>query len=196
MVVNAGSAFNYTTVMPSNTNGASYFVAVPVGPSGIAFLGDTNKFVTRGKKRIPAFSDNGFLHVTIAFAPGETNVTLSGYAPSSPNLFSFAGAASNLGYNAAAHLFTLNVAPGNSGTASVGISLAPAPKIQIAPGVVGQFQISWSSAAAGYVLQKATNLVPPAAWANASELVTSNNGQYMATIVITNATMFYRLNAP
>ena len=195
-VVTAGSAFNFTTVMPDNTNGGSYFVAVPVGPSGIAFLGDTNKFVTRGKKRISAFSDNGFLNMTIAFAPGETNVTLTGYAPSSPNLFSFAGTANALAYSATTHLFTLNVAPGNSGTAAVGISLAPAPMMQIVPGAARQFRISWPSAAAGYALQKATSLVPPVVWVNAPELVTSNNAQNMATIASTNTTMFYRLISP
>ncbi|HZI30903.1 MAG TPA: hypothetical protein VFF11_01110, partial [Candidatus Binatia bacterium] len=35
-VVSAGSTFNFTTTMPNNTSGGSYFVVVPVGPSGIA----------------------------------------------------------------------------------------------------------------------------------------------------------------
>jgi hypothetical protein len=194
-VVNAGSAFNFTTVMPNNTNGASYFVVVPVGPSGVAFLGDTSKFVTRGKKRISSFADNGFLRATVAFAAGETNVTLSGYAPSSPNLFAFSGAA-NVTYNAATHLFTVNVSPGNSGSAMLGISLASVPTIQISSSVAGNAQISWPAAAAGYTLQKTTNLVPPVVWVNTSNVVISNNGQNVTTIPNTNLTMFYRLTSP
>ncbi|HEY1788759.1 MAG TPA: hypothetical protein VGJ73_11410 [Verrucomicrobiae bacterium] len=195
-VINAGSAFNFTTVMPGNTNGASYFVAVPVGPSGVAFLGDTSKFVTRGKKRISLFSDNGFLRATVAFANGETNVTLRGYSPSSPYLFSLEGVASNLTYNATTHLFALNVSLGSSGTATLGISLAPTPVVQIVPGAAGRFQISWPAAATGYALQKATNLAPPVTWVNASDLVISNNGQNAATITNTNSTIFYRLTSP
>ncbi|MBW8863717.1 MAG: hypothetical protein JF609_02120 [Verrucomicrobia bacterium] len=194
-VVNAGSAFKFTTAMPDNTNRGSYYVVVPMGPSGIAFLGDTNKFVTRGKKRISLFTDNGFLRVNVAFASGETNVALSGYAPFKPNLFSLGGLAGNLTYNATTHLFTINVAPGNSGTATLGLSLAPAPVIQIAPGTTGNVQMFWSTAAAGYALQKTVDLVPPVAWINASYPVISSNGQYVATIAITNSMMFYRLIA-
>lgn len=68
--------------MPNDTNGGTYFIIVPLGPSGIALLGDTNKFVTRGKKRISSISDDGLLRATVVFAPGETNVALCGYAPS------------------------------------------------------------------------------------------------------------------
>jgi hypothetical protein len=195
-MVAAGSAFGFTTTMPDATNGGSYYVVVPVGPSGVAFLGDTNKFVTRGKKRITSFSDNGFVHFTVAFAGGETNVTLSGYAPSNPHMFSFDGMVGNLTYNAATHSFTINVSPGSSAAATFGISLATTPTIQILPGTAGNFQIFWPTAAAGYILQKTTDLMPPVSWINASEQVVSSNGQYAATIVITNSTMFYRLMTP
>ncbi|HEV2691611.1 MAG TPA: hypothetical protein VG347_01815 [Verrucomicrobiae bacterium] len=195
-LVSAGNTFSFTTAMPQATNGGSYYVVVPVGPSGMAFLGDTMKFVTRGKKRISFFSDNGFLRATIAFAASETNVTLSGYAPSTPHLFSLGGGAGNLNYNATTHLFTVNVVPGNSGTATLGVSLAAAPTIQVSPGNGGNFQIFWPAAAAGYTLQKTATLTPPVNWSNASEPVVSNNGQYTATIAVTNLTMFYRLVAP
>jgi autotransporter-associated beta strand protein len=195
-VVSAGGTFNFTTVMPDNTSGGSYFVVVPVGPSGIAFLGDTNKFVTRGKKRISYFSDNGFLRVTVAFAAGETNVALSGYAPSNPYVFSLGSTTNSLTYNATTHLFTLNLTPAASGTATLGVSLAPVPSIQITPGTAGQFQISWPLAAAGYSLQKATDLTPPVVWSQTSNAVISSNGQNVVTITNADSTVFYRLTSP
>jgi hypothetical protein len=88
------------------------------------------------------------------------------------------------------------VSPGSSAAATFGISLATTPTIQILPGTAGNFQIFWPTAAAGYILQKTTDLMPPVSWINASEQVVSSNGQYAATIVITNSTMFYRLMTP
>lgn len=195
-VISAGSPFNFTTAMPNDASGGNYFVIVPVGPSGIAFLGDMNKFVMRGKKRIPSFSDNGFLRVTVAFAAGETNVTFCGYAPSSPYVFALDGATNNMAYNTTSHLFTLNVAPGNSGTATLGFSLAPAPSLQVTSGAAGRIQISWPAAAAGYVLQKTANLTPPVAWVQISDPVISSNGLNVVAITNANATIFYRLISP
>jgi len=111
-------------------------------------------------------------------------------------LFALTGTATNLAYNATTHFFALQVAPGNSGAATVGISLAPPPVMQIAPGAGGNVQISWPAAAAGYALQKATNLAPPVDWKNASDPVISSNGQNAATVTDTNSTIFYRLTSP
>ncbi len=62
-------------------------MVAPIGTSGIALVGDTNKFVTLGTKRVSTLTDGGgALHATVAFAAGETNVTLAGYAPSAPYL--------------------------------------------------------------------------------------------------------------
>jgi hypothetical protein len=193
-VVNAGASFNFTTTMPDDTNGGSYFIVVPFGPSGIAFLGDTNKFVTRGKKRIASFSDTGLLRATVAFATGETNVTLCGYAPTNPVALALAGGANNLTYNSTTHLFALNVSPDNSGTATVGLSLALVPSLQITPDAAGQFQISWPVAAVGYILEKATNLTPPVVWSQVSDTVTSTNGQNVLLITNYGSAAFYRLS--
>ena len=192
-VVNAGSTFNFTTVMPNGTNGGSYFIAVPIGPSGMAFLGDTNKFVTRGKKRISGFSDTGLLRATVAFAAGETNVTLCGYAPSSPYAFVLAGSTNNLIYSATTHLFTLNVSPDNSGTATVAFSLAPSPSLQIKLLGAGQFQISWSAAAIGYSLEQRTNLAPPVPWTLVTNAVNPAGGQNVVTVAAPNTASYYRL---
>ena len=47
---------------------ALYLVLAPVGPSGIAILGDADQFVTMGKKRVTAFIDHGAVRITVAFA--------------------------------------------------------------------------------------------------------------------------------
>ena len=192
-VVTAGSTFNFTTVMPQATNGGSYFITVPIGPSGIAFLGDTNKFVTRGKKRISTLSDTGLVRAGIAFAVGETNVTLSGYAPSSLYAFAMTGSISNPTYNLSTHLFTVDVAPDNSGTATVVLSSAPVPSLSIVSSGAEESQISWPAAALGYVLEKTASLTPPVVWSAASNTVTSNNGQYIVTVTNAAATEFFRL---
>ena len=179
--------------MPDDTNGGSYFIAVPIGPSGIAFLGDTNKFVTRGKKRISSFSDTGLLRASVAFAAGENNVTLCGYAPSSPYAFALSGSTNNLTYSPAAHIFTLRVSPGASGSATVAFSLAPLPSLSIAPGAAGQLQISWPGAAVGYVLDKTTNLASPVVWSPVSNSVILINGQNVVTTTNDGSAAFYRL---
>ena len=193
MVVSAGSTFNFTTTMPNDTNGGSYFIAVPIGSSGIAFLGDTNKFVTRGKKRIAEFTDTGVLRATVAFAAGETNVTLSGYAPKNPYVLAAAGVTNGLTYDTTTHLFTLNVSPDNSGTATVALSLAPLPSLQVTPVIGGQFQVSWPADAIGYLLEKTTNLSPPVVWSQSSDPVVSTNGWNVVTVTNSNSAAFYRL---
>jgi hypothetical protein len=63
----------------------SYYVIAPIGPSGIAFLGDAGKFVSCGKKRIEQLSDTGVLQALVRFAPGEEAVALHLYANAPPH---------------------------------------------------------------------------------------------------------------
>jgi hypothetical protein len=65
--------------------GVSYSIVAPVGKSGIAFLGDKDKFLSTGKQRIASMKDQpGLLSVEILLAPSETEVTLHGYADVRP----------------------------------------------------------------------------------------------------------------
>lgn len=62
-----------------------YYIVAPVGRSGIAVLGDLGKFVSAGKKRIESMIDNGKeVTLVVVFAEGESEVTVSGFAPSLP----------------------------------------------------------------------------------------------------------------
>lgn len=98
-----------------------YWIAAPVGPSGIAVLGDTGEFVTMGKKRIPDVSDDGAVNLTVAFAGGESSRVIQGYSPDRPRVSVRDGRLERIKYDPRTHLFQVTVAPGAGGTASVGI---------------------------------------------------------------------------
>ena len=160
-VMNAASTCNFNTTVATAGAGATYFVIAPVGASGIALVGDTNKYVTLGKQRISALNDSGVLHATVAFAPGETSVTLAGYAPSAPYLSINNGSVVAAGYNPASQWFTLSVPSGGSASASVALSLNSSnllQPLQIVPANGGQFALTWSRSGS---LLEATNVIGP-----------------------------------
>jgi hypothetical protein len=115
-LVQAGGDYQQTV-----TSG-SYWVVAPVGPSGIAFLGDAGKFVSLGKKRITSVSDHGTVQAAVAFAPGEDTVTLQGYSPTSPGVEASPGAAGPVTYDPATGIFSVQVSPGPADSAAVTIA--------------------------------------------------------------------------
>lgn len=111
------------TVSAQVTSG-TYWVVAPVGPSGIAFLGDAGKWVAHGDKRIPHLSDSGQVHATIAFAPGEGPVTLHGYAPRKPTVSASAGSVGAVGYDTSTKLFSFT-ASAQPGSDQAVVTIAP-----------------------------------------------------------------------
>lgn len=111
-------------------NATRVFQIAPVGRSGICFLGDPDKFVGTGKKRIASLSDEPRgLEVAIVFAENEREVTLHGYAKAAP-----VGAGS---FNPETGHFTMQVAaegnlepelPGGELVRLRKILIQPAPK--------------------------------------------------------------------
>lgn len=102
----------------------SYYIVAPVGPSGIAFLGDAGKFVAAGKKRIEGLSDDGTLHVTVRFAANEKRVVLRLYSAGTGALVAFATEGhAGRSMPEAEHRYTVAVTPGPSGTAAVDFRL-------------------------------------------------------------------------
>ena len=99
-----------------------YRVAAPIGQSGMAVLGDTGHFVTLGRKRIKALSDDGTVSLTIAFAAGESARIIEGYSPDAPAAVATAGAIGPLSYDSATKRFSVAATPGADGTASLRIS--------------------------------------------------------------------------
>jgi hypothetical protein len=114
-------------------DGWSFLVAAPIGRSGIAVLGDAGHFVGMGKKRVTDFSDDGTVRLTIAFAAGEASRTIHGYSPDAPVVAPaaapFTGSdavISDVDYDAATGHFTIELKPGQDGTASIQLSrIAP-----------------------------------------------------------------------
>ncbi len=114
-VLNPGQSFS------ARVGSGSYFIVVPIGPSGIAFLGDAGKFVSLGAKRISSLSDDGTVQATVSFAPGEKRVILHGYAPTRPQVSAIDGLVGSLSYNARSHLFSVPVSPGAQMAATIEI---------------------------------------------------------------------------
>ena len=103
-------------------NGA-YYVIVPMGPSGIAFLGDANKFVPLGKKRIAQLSDDGVVHAVVSFAAGEKEVVLQFYSPGEPVVTATVGRVGRPSAAPTSHLYSVPVWAGANDTASVNLQV-------------------------------------------------------------------------
>jgi hypothetical protein len=93
------------------TDDVGYYVLAPVGPSGIAFLGDKDHFVTLGRKRIPSLLDEGQADVTVSFANGERGRTIFGFSPNPVAVSTIAGTYGGLIWDGSTQIFTLNVHP-------------------------------------------------------------------------------------
>ena len=105
-------------------NGSHYLVA-PIGPSGIAFLGDSGKFVSCGKKRIEQLSDEGAVQVVVRFAPGEKFVVLHLYATTPPHVSASLGTVGSP-HNHGENLYRVVVYPDRSGAAAISFRAAAA----------------------------------------------------------------------
>jgi hypothetical protein len=112
-VVSAGAQFTDTV-----DYSGSYYVVAPVGPSGLAFLGDSGKFVSAGKKRVAALSDDGTLRVSLQFAPSETSVVLHLYSAVKPVVLTSTGSAARV-ESEGQDRYRVVVFPDSSGLASL-----------------------------------------------------------------------------
>jgi hypothetical protein len=102
-VLRPGEAFT------DNVGDGSYYVVAPIGPSGIAFLGDSGEFATLGAKRISALSDDGAVRAQVEFAAGESSVALFGYAPTPPSASVTGGSVDPVTYDTTTGRFTVTV---------------------------------------------------------------------------------------
>jgi hypothetical protein len=95
------------------SQGASaFYVVAPVGESGIAFLGDSEKFVGTGRQRIASLHDEPTkLAVTVVFAEKETAVTLHGFAAAKPKVQVESGRAGSVRFDAKTGHFSVEIKP-------------------------------------------------------------------------------------
>jgi hypothetical protein len=110
-----------TTFTDRLRKGFAYFIVVPIGQSGIAFLGDLDQLVSLGKQRVSQLSDDGTVRLTVQFAQGEQSRTLHGYSPTSPLIKPLRGKAGVAVYDSATHRFTVSVLPDSDGSAELEI---------------------------------------------------------------------------
>ena len=93
---------------PLAKDASAFYVVAPVGKSGIAFLGDKNKFVGTGRQRIESLHDEtDKLTVGVVLAANEKSVVLHGYAASVPKATVLAGEDDDVQYNPVTHYFTV-----------------------------------------------------------------------------------------
>ena len=106
--LDAGGAFT----APLATNNYAFYIIAPVGRSGIAFLGDRNKFASTGSQRIAAWHEaNGRLNVEVTLAENEEAVTFHGYAASKPAVSVGGGTPEALAYDTASGYFSVKLTP-------------------------------------------------------------------------------------
>ena len=102
-------------------NGIAYYIVMPIGPSGAAFLGDNGHYVSLGKKRITALTDNGTITASIAFAARESARIVFGYSPTAPAITATHGQVGTVNYTSSTGLFNVLVMPGSGATATIQI---------------------------------------------------------------------------
>ncbi len=102
-------------------NGIAYYIVMPIGPSGAAFLGDNGHYVSLGKKRITALTDNGTITASIAFAARESARIVFGYSPTAPAITATHGQVGTVNYTSSTGLFSVLVMPGSGATATIQI---------------------------------------------------------------------------
>jgi hypothetical protein len=91
----------------------AFYVVAPVGESGVAFLGDNEKFVGTGRQRIASLHDEpGILTVKVVIAEKETAVTLHGFAAAKPKVQVETGRAGKVRYDDATRHFSVEIKPG------------------------------------------------------------------------------------
>jgi hypothetical protein len=97
---------------PLGRDAAAFYVVAPVSKSGIAFLGDKDKFVGTGRQRIASLQDEpGRLTVEVVLAADEKSVVLQGFAAAAPTAAVLAGEDDNLQYDPVTRRFTIVVKP-------------------------------------------------------------------------------------
>jgi hypothetical protein len=110
-------------VVPDN---GAYWIVVPVGASGVGFLGDAGKFVSNGRNRVAHIRDTGTLAARVVFSAGERRLHLYGFSLVRPAIQVRRAAVENLAYDSRTQLFHFDLVA-KPGTSSV-VTLWAYPK--------------------------------------------------------------------
>lgn len=109
----AGSVLASGAALTGTVTDWSYYILSPVGPSGVAFLGDKGKIASCGKKRISSLIHSANqVSVSVAIEPQNSTVTLFGYAATRPSaLVGANGRLGTLSYSTTTHIWNVAVTP-------------------------------------------------------------------------------------
>ncbi|HEY7666048.1 MAG TPA: hypothetical protein VH934_23260, partial [Xanthobacteraceae bacterium] len=107
-------------------NGA-YWIVVPVGPSGVGFLGDAGRFVSNGRNRVDRIRDTGALTARIVFSAGESRLRLHGFSRARPDVRAIGASVQELDYDSRAGLFHFDLVakPGTSPEIKISVTSSP-----------------------------------------------------------------------
>jgi hypothetical protein len=111
-------------IVPTVDSQGSYFVMTPVGPSGMAFLGDLSRFVTASQQRVSSLVDDGQITATLEFNAPET-VPISVFAPSTPVVSADGATVSAPVLDAATGLYQITVTSTQNRHATIRIATGP-----------------------------------------------------------------------
>jgi hypothetical protein len=104
-----------TFTAPLDKYSYAFYVIAPIGESGIAFLGDRDKFVGTGRQRITGLNEStGRLTVEVVLAENEGGITLHGYAATKPAVSVTEAKTEPVDYDSATGHFSVKVIPTGS----------------------------------------------------------------------------------
>jgi hypothetical protein len=113
-----------TSVIPAGSY--AFVIIAPVGPSGIALIGDEDKITSTGKQRIADIRDSAEgLNITVLTAPGEDTVRLHGFADAAPTCQLTGGKSLPVQYDAATQHFTVTIPALSDGENTLTLRRAP-----------------------------------------------------------------------
>jgi hypothetical protein len=101
----------------------AYWIIVPVGLSGVGFLGDLDKFVSDGKNRIARLADDGEVSARVIFADNENRISLHGYSPVRPDARASGAEIQNMSYDPPTLRFKFDLVGRVDGSADVFVRL-------------------------------------------------------------------------
>lgn len=82
----------------------------------------------------------------------------------------------------------------NTSEFSACLVVAALPGLTIAPVGANFLSLAWTNTAPGFVLQRATNLIPPVVWSLVTNVPAVVNNQFVVTLAGPGANTFYRLS--
>jgi hypothetical protein len=105
----------------------AYWIVVPVGASGVGFLGDSGKFVSNGRNRVARILDTGALTARVVFSTGESRLRFYGFSVSRPKVRAAGATIAGLAYDSHTSLFHFDLVarPGTSPVVTLRAAVDP-----------------------------------------------------------------------